>query len=145
MDDVEDSEEEIANRAGSGRRGVPRNDNKFEERLEDISRRIRRQKALLASNKGKYKAVFPKVVHDGDPSGRLRVLCYGSDEQLNGKQVIAFRQVITAYLADFVTRTTANTADGGNLTVVQIEAAAIAAIKQKIDDGDDDDLPQTFE
>ena len=55
------------------------------------------------------------------------------------------RQVITAYLGDIVTPTTANTADGGNLTVVQMETAAIAAIQQKIDDGDYDDLPQTLE
>ena len=58
MDDVEDSEEEVANRAGSGRRGVPRKDNKFKERLEDIRCRIRRQKALLASIEGNHKAVF---------------------------------------------------------------------------------------
>ena len=73
------------------------------------------------------------------------MLCYGTDDQLTGKQVIAFRQVITPYLDDIVTWTTANTADGRNLTVVQIEAAAVAAIKQKIDDGDYDDLPQTLE
>ena len=30
MDDVEDSEEQVATRAGSGRRGIPRKDNKFE-------------------------------------------------------------------------------------------------------------------
>ena len=73
------------------------------------------------------------------------MLCYGTDDQLTGKQVIVFRQVTTAYLAYIVTRTTANTADGGYLTVVQIAAAAVAAIKQKIDDGDYDDLPQTLE
>ena len=145
MDDVEDSEEEVANRAGSGRRGVPRKDNKFQGRLKDIRIRIRCQKALLASIEGKHKAVFPEAVHEGDPGGGLRVLTYRTDDQLTGKQVIAFRQVITAYLADIVTRTTANTADGGNLTVVQIEAAAVAAIKQKIDDSDYDDLPQTLE
>ena len=145
MDDVEDSEAEVANRAGSGRRGVPRKDNKFEERLEDIRRRIRLQKALLASIQRKHKAILPEGVHDGDLGGGLRVLCYGTDDQLTGKQVIAFTQVITAYLADIVTRTTANTADGGNLTVVQIEAAAITAIKHKIDDGDYDDLLLTLE
>ena len=145
MDDVEDSEEEVANRAGSGRRGAPRKDNKFEERLEDIRRLIRRQKVLLASIEEKYEAVFPEAVHEGDPGGCLRVLCYGTDDKLTGMQVIAFRQVITACLADIVTRTTANTADGANVTVVQIEAAAVAAIKQKIDDGDYDDLPQTLE
>ena len=145
MDDVEDSEEEVANRAGSGRRGVPQKDNKFEERLEDIRRGIRRQKALLTSIDGKHKAIFPEAVHEGDPGGGLRVLCYGTDDQLTGKQVIAFRQVITAYLAYIVTWTTANTVDGRNLTVVQIEAAAVAAIKQNIDDGDYDDLPQTLE
>ena len=73
------------------------------------------------------------------------MLCYGTDDQLPGKQVIAYRQVITAYLADIFTRTTASTSDGGNLRVVQIEAAAVAAIKQKIDDGDYDDLSQTLE
>ena len=145
MDDVEDSEEEVANMAGSGRRGVPRKDNKSEERLEDIRRRIRLQKALLASIERKHKAILPEGVHDGDLGGGLRVLCYGTDDQLTGKQVIAFTQVITAYLADIVTGTTANTADGGNLTVVQIEAAAITAIKHKIDDGDYDDLLLTLE
>ena len=72
------------------------------------------------------------------------MLCYGDHKQLTGKQVVAFSQVITAYLADIVNRTTANTADGGNLTLAQIEAAAITAIKQKIDDVDYDDLPQTL-
>ncbi|KAF8430915.1 hypothetical protein BGX38DRAFT_1146768 [Terfezia claveryi] len=42
MDEIEDSEEEVARRTG-GRRGVPRRDHKFEESLEDCRRRIRRQ------------------------------------------------------------------------------------------------------
>ena len=58
MDDVEDSEEEVANRAGSGRRGVPRKDNKFEERLEDIRRRIRRKKLYLLLSRGSIRLFF---------------------------------------------------------------------------------------
>ena len=134
MDDVEDSEEEVANRAGSARRGVPRKNNKFEERLKDIRRRIRHHKALLTTIEGKHKAVVPQVVHEGDLGGGLRVLCYGADDQLTGKQVISFRQVITAYLAGVATRTTANTADGGNLTVAQI-GTALALVRQGQVDG----------
>ena len=40
-DEVEDSEAEVSKRAG-GKKGVPRKDHMFEERLEVIRRRIRR-------------------------------------------------------------------------------------------------------
>ena len=143
-DDVQNSKKAGANRAGSGWKGVTQNDNKFEGRMEHMRRWIRHQNALLATIKAKRKGSFPHAVQDGDPNGGLQVLCYGDDNQLAAKEVIACRQVITAYYTDFVTRTTANTADGKNLTAAQIEAVAVATIKLKIDNGDYDKLPQTL-
>ena len=78
-EEVEDSEEEVRQRAG-GKRGVPRVDYKFEEKLEDIRRRIRRQERLLATLEEKHKAAFPAAIHGADPGGELRVLCYGEGD-----------------------------------------------------------------
>ena len=106
---------------------------------------IRHQNALLATIEAKHKAGFPQAVHDEDSGGGLQVLCYGDDDHLTGKLVIAFRQVITAYYTNIVTRTTANAADGKNLMVAQIEATAVTTIKQKIHNDDYDELQQTTE
>ena len=90
VDDIEDSEAEIANRAGGGNKGVPCKDHKFEDRLEDVRRRIRRQQRLLASLEQKHKVIFPAAIHDTDPSGELRLRCYGPTDDLSGKQVVRF-------------------------------------------------------
>lgn len=133
-DELEDSDEEIANRAGGrGRRGVPRKDYRFEERLEEIRRRIRRQQRLLADLQLKHKATFPEAVHDTDPGGELRVLCYGENDDLTGKQAIIFRDAVGSYLADLAVRTAANNANANLLTDDQVKTAAINAVKADID------------
>lgn len=140
IDEMEDSEEEISKRAG-GKKGVPRKDHKFEERLEDIRRRIRRQQGVLASLEAKHKAAFPGAIHDADQGGDLRTKCYGVNDDLTGDQVIKFRLVIAAYLADVTARGVANA--GGALTQVQIDAAALVAVKADIDANVYPGLPQT--
>lgn len=139
-DPLEDSGDEITKRVG-GKRGVPRKDHKFEERLNDIRRRIQRQQDLLASLEMKHKAAFPTAIHDADQGGDLRKKCYGTSYALTGAEVVTFRQVVADYLTDITTRTTADVA--GALTVPQIEAAALAAIKADIDAGNYPGLPQT--
>ena len=126
-DEVEDSEAEVSKRAG-GKKGVPRKDHTFEERLEVIRRRIRRQQDLLVLLEAKHKAAFPAAIHDGDPGGALRVLCYGRSDKLTGKQVVGFRQVVSDYLQEI----TQQTAAGGGQTAAQIEAAALNVIKTDI-------------
>ena len=140
-DPLEDSGEEITKRVG-GKRGVPRKDHKFEDRLNDIRRRIQRQQDLLASLELKHKAAFPGAIHDTDPGGDLRKKCYGANNALTGAEVIIFRQVVADYLADITTRTAANA--GAALTPAQVEAAALAAIKTDIDAGNYAGLPQTI-
>jgi len=103
VDEVEDSDEELGKRAG-GKKGVPRKDHKFEETLEDIRRRIRRQEELLATMEEMYKAAFPAAIHGSDPGGNLRKLCYGVEDNLSGKDAIRFRTVVAAYLADMAAR-----------------------------------------
>jgi len=128
IDVVEDSEEEVGKRAG-GKRGVPRKDHKFEELLEDVRRRIRRQKKLLETLEGKHKDAYPEAIHEGDPGGKLRAKCYGEEDGLSGKQVILFRQVVGDYLADVAARTAA-----GGETAAQIRRAAVNKIKADLDD-----------
>ena len=90
VDSLDDSDAEVRGRVG-GKRGVPQVDHKFDERLEDIRRRIRRQEDLLAKLEMKHKALFAAAVHDADPGGDLRVLCFGPNDDLTGKKVVAFR------------------------------------------------------
>ena len=95
-DHLEDSGEEIMKRVG-GKRGVPRKDHKFEERLNDIRRRIRRQEDPLASLELKHKAAFPQAIHDADLDGDLRNKCYGVDNNLTGVEVVKLRQAVINY------------------------------------------------
>lgn len=134
MDELEDSEEEVGKRAG-GKRGFPRKDEKFEEGLSEIRRRIRRQQRLLRDYEAKHKAAYPQAIHDRDPGGDLRFYCYGPDDELSGKQIVKFRRVVAAYVADVAVRRAENKAAGGNLTEVEIAEAARAAIKEELDKG----------
>jgi hypothetical protein len=52
----------------------------------------------------KNKVAFPVAVHDADPGGSLLETCYGVVNDLTGKQVMKFREVIVDYLADLATR-----------------------------------------
>jgi len=124
VDEVEDSGEEVPKRAG-GKRGVPHIDHKFEESLEDCRRRIRRQQRQLGTLEVKHKAAFPDTVHDSDPGGELRVLCYGEEDGLSGMQVVWFKEVIVDYVADLAVRRTANMAAGRGLTDDQIKIAVV--------------------
>ena len=136
IDEVEDSDEEVTKRAGGGwKKGVPRWDHKFEKRLEEIRRRIRRQQRLLASLEEKHKAAFPTSIHDTDPGGELRMLCYGPNDTLSGEQVVKFRQVVSDYVADVAARIAANYVAGGRLTDAQIKSAAKDKVIQDINRG----------
>jgi len=141
LDQVEDSDEEVGRRAG-GKKEVPRKDHKFEETLEDIRRHIRRQEELLATLEEKHKATFLVAIHGGDPGGSLRVLCYGVDDDLSGKDVIRFRTVVAAYLADVAARRAA-----GGQTEDEKRQDALKQVKREIDDPagpyEDLGLPQT--
>ncbi|RPB22309.1 hypothetical protein L211DRAFT_850629 [Terfezia boudieri ATCC MYA-4762] len=134
MDEIEDSEEEVTKRTG-GRRGVPRKDHKFEESLEACRRRIRRQERVLAVLEGKYKAAFPNAIHESDAGGGLRVLCYGEEDELTGKQVVQFRVVVADYVTDLVARMVANAAAGGGLTNRQLIRRAVRHVKAEINGG----------
>ena len=140
-DPLEDSGEEITKRVG-GKRGVHWKDYKFEDRLNDIRRRIQRQQDLLASLELKHKAAFPGAIHDADASGDLRKKCYSANNALTAVEVIIFRQVVADYIADITTRTPANA--GAALTPAQVAAAALATIKTDIDAGNYTGLPQTI-
>jgi hypothetical protein len=143
VDPVEDSDEEVGRRAG-GRRGVPRKDHTFEELLEAIRRRIRRQNQHLTDTEAKHKAAYPDAIHESDPGGKLRVFLYGEEDNLSGKQVIKFRTVVADYVADVAARTAA----GGNQTSRQIKAAAANQIKTDLNDPNgpyaDLGLPETI-
>ena len=78
-EEVRDIEEEVRQRAG-GKRGVPRVDFKFEEKLEDIRRRIQWQEHLLATLEEKHNAAYPAAIHRANLGGKLRVLCYGEGD-----------------------------------------------------------------
>ena len=91
-DPLEDSRKEITKRVG-GKRRVPRKDHKFEDRLNDIRRRIQRQQDLLASLEVKHKAAFPGAIHDADPGVDLRKKCYDANNALTGAEVIIFWQL----------------------------------------------------
>ena len=134
VDSLEDSDAEVRGRVG-GKRGVPREDHKFEERLEDIRSRIRRQEDLLAKLERKHKALFAAAVHDANTGRYLQVLYFGPNDDLTGKQVVAFRQVIIDYLTDLTQRTNANTANAASLTDAQINTAAVTTIMADIDRG----------
>ena len=133
LDDLEDSEEEVMKRAGGGKRRVPRKDHKFEERIQDIRRRIWRQERLLADIEAKHKALFPNAIHDHDQAGSLRVKCFGENDALTGKQVIKFHQVVADYLADLAAREAANA--GRALSANAVKRAALATIKTAINNG----------
>ena len=79
----------------------------------------------------KHKAAFGAAIHDADPGRDLRVLCYGRNDKLTGKQVVSFRQVVGDYLANIGVRTGA----GGGQTATQIAAAALVQIKADINGG----------
>ena len=119
----------------AGKKGVPRKDHKFEERLEDVRRRIRCQQRLLASLEQKHKAVFPAAIHDADPGGELRLRCYGPTDDYSSKQVVRFRQVVVDYVTDLAARMAANAANNNALTDAQVKTAAVNAIKNDIDGG----------
>ena len=79
----------------------------------------------------KHKAAFGAAIHDADLGGDLRVLSYGRNDKVTGKQVVSFRQVVRDYLADIGVRTRA----GGGQTAAQIAAAALVQIKADINGG----------
>ena len=93
VDVVEDVDEEVGKRAG-GKRGVPRKDHKFEELLEGVRYRNRRQKKLLQSLEGKHKVGYPEAIYEGDLGGQSSLKCYGGEAGLSSKQVVPFRQVV---------------------------------------------------
>ena len=133
QDPLEDSEVEVSKRAGGGRRLVPRKDHTFEDRLSDIRRRIQRQQDMLRSLEQKHKLLFAKAIHDSDPGGDLRFQCYGSNDNLSGKEVIMFRQVVVAYLADLAATTAANATAALPLSDDELKVNAINKVKADLD------------
>ena len=77
----------------------------------------------------KYKALFPDAIYDNDVGGDLRVQCYGLEDNLTGKQVIKFREVVADYLADLNATLVANVAAGGTLTIAQLKTNAVNRVK----------------
>lgn len=80
-------------------------------------------------------------MHDIDAGGELRVLSSGPSDDLMGKQVVAFRQVIIDYLQDIINQTNAIAA---GYTNAQLKTAAVATIKLDIDVDGYAGLPQTI-
>lgn len=83
-------------------------------------------------------------VHDGDQWGGLQWYCYGTIDQLSGKQGIKFRMIINAYPADMAATMSINTNNGSVLTIDQMETVAVNAINIRIDAIEYDGLLQTI-
>ena len=132
----------MTKRAGGGKRRVLRKDHKFEERLQDIRRRIWCQERLLADMEAKHKALYPGAIHDQDLGGFLQVKCYGEDNPLTGKLAITFQQVVADYLIDLAARQAANA--NGLLSANAVKRAPIAAIKAEINNRTYPDLLTTI-
>ena len=94
QDLVEDSDAESRKRAGLGARHVPKADHRFEDRIEEVWRRIRRQQAMLDDLERKHKAKYPAAIHETDAGGHLRQSIYGDNDSLTGHEVILFRAVV---------------------------------------------------
>ena len=79
----------------------------------------------------KHQVAFGAAIHDADPGGDLRVLCYSRNDKLTRKYVVSFWQVVGTYLADIGDRT----GTGGGQTAAHIVAAALVQIKADINRG----------
>lgn len=96
-DPIEDSEEEVYRRAKHGKKLIPKADHKFEERLQDIRRRIQRQMSLLKVMEIKHKGLFPNAIHKQDRGGHLCRYLWGNNNILTGRQAIQLRAAILAW------------------------------------------------
>ena len=94
QDLVEDSDAESRKRVGLVARHVQKSDHQFEDRIEEVRRRIRRQQAMLDELERKHKAKYPATIHGTDTGGHLRRSIYGDNDPLMGHEVMLFCAVV---------------------------------------------------
>ncbi|KAF8422129.1 hypothetical protein BGX38DRAFT_1279902 [Terfezia claveryi] len=87
---------------------------------------------VLANLEAKHKAVFHDAIYESDAGGGLRVLCYGEEDKLTGKQVVQFRAGVVDYVMNLAVRAIANTEAGGGLTNKQLVRRAVRYVKAEI-------------
>ncbi len=127
QDLVEDSDAESRKRAGLGARRVPKADHRFEDRIEEVRRRIRRQIAILDELERKHKAKYPAAIHETDAGFHLRQSIYGDNDALTGHEVILFRSVVRKWKRKYASLKAQN-----DLDEVQCEEDATTYVVAKI-------------